>query len=127
MSLNGAYLSAVFPPVLPYDVGRTSDYVISRTLNLGSLTAADYAVQSSDQPTSALPGGWQWSGRPPASEALQFSAVNSTQTQHDSYQSFLSGILFGIAGGAFVSLVLELLDPFRSRRRDAVGVGAGDP
>ena len=116
MSFNGAYLSAVFPPVLPYNVGRTSDYVISRTLNLGSLTAADYAVQSLEQPTGAIPGGWQWSDRPPASEPLQFSAVNTTQTQHDSYQAFLSGILFGIAGGAFVSLVLELLDPFRTRR-----------
>jgi hypothetical protein len=117
MAFNGAYLSAVFPPVQPYAIGRTSDYVISRTLNLGSVDAADYAVQSLAQPTDVIPGGWQWSGKPPASEPLQFSAVNSTETQHDTYLGFLSGIAFGVAGGAFVSLVLELLDPLRTRRQ----------
>jgi hypothetical protein len=66
-------------------------------------------------------GGWQWAPRlslaPGALPVpLTFSAVDSSETQHDTYDAFLSGIVFGIAGGALVSLVQELVAPFRSRR-----------
>ncbi len=48
--------------------------------------------------------------------AITVSAVNTSETQHDSYQAFLSGILLGVAGGAMVALIQELVAPFRSRR-----------
>jgi hypothetical protein len=47
---------------------------------------------------------------------LSFAATNTSETQHDSYQAFLSGIVFGVAGGALVALIQELVAPFRSRR-----------
>ena len=60
-------------------------------------------------------GGWQWSSaaRPAVPDV---SAVNTGETQHDSYDAFLSGIVFGVAGGALVALILELVAPFRSRQ-----------
>ncbi|HEY1828519.1 MAG TPA: hypothetical protein VGF87_10880 [Acidimicrobiales bacterium] len=109
---NGAYLSARFIAVddVQASVG------LARQLNLGAGTTADYSIQSVVQPSSDYGGGWQWSERPLARTALAVSAVNTSETQHDSYQAFLSGIVFGVAGGALVALIQELVAPFRSRR-----------
>jgi hypothetical protein len=109
---NGAYLSARFIPV--YDEQGTPD--LTRQLNLGQGTTAEYSIQSVVQPSNDYGGGWQWSGRPLADSPLAVSTVNASETQHDSYDAFLSGIIFGVAGGALVSLIQELVAPFRSRR-----------
>jgi hypothetical protein len=116
VAANGAYLSARFP-ILLVDVPKEVD-AATRQLNLGSPDAADYAVQSLEQPTSVTQGGWQWSSTRPFafSDPLTFAAVNTSETQHDSYQAFLSGIVFGVAGGALVALIQELVAPFRTRR-----------
>ncbi|MGD0749297.1 MAG: hypothetical protein ABSB68_15975 [Acidimicrobiales bacterium] len=74
---DGAYLTALFPPVSPF--GGAGAYAVTRQLNLGAADASDYVLQ-------------------------------------DSYQAFLSGILLGVAGGAMVALIQELVAPFRSRR-----------
>ena len=111
---NGAYLSAVFPPISSDNA--SGFYVATRQLNLGSLDAADYVLQSVSQPTSATQGGWQWSPRFPAGQAITLSAVDTSETQHDSYRAFLSGIVLGVAGGALVALIQELVAPFRTRR-----------
>jgi hypothetical protein len=123
---NGAYLSSRFIPVYdssaPVGLNQATPVYVSsasvsltRELNLGVGTTADYSIQSV-QPSSDYGGGWQWSGRPPAGAALAVSAVNASETQHDSYKAFLSGIVFGVAGGALVSLIMELVSPFRSRQ-----------
>jgi hypothetical protein len=110
---NGAYLSARFFPIQ----GNTLQPVsLTRQLNVGAGTTSDYSVQSVVLPSSDYITGWQWSQHPPANTALGVSAVNTTQTQHDSYQAFLSGIVFGVAGGALVALIQELVAPFRSRK-----------
>jgi hypothetical protein len=116
VAANGAYLSARFP-ILYVDVpGENTGS--TRQLNVGSQDAADYAIQSVDHPTSVTQGGWQWSSKSALSfsDPLAFAAVNTTETQHDSYQAFLSGIVFGVAGGALVALIQELVAPFRTRR-----------
>lgn len=113
---NGAYLSARFPAL---SVFVPNDSVgVTRRLNLGSLDASDYAVQSLHQPTSVTQGGWQWAPRLTQilPQPLNFAAVDTSETQHDSYQAFLSGVLFGVAGGALVALIQELVAPFRARR-----------
>ena len=61
-------------------------------------------------------GGWEWSPRFPAGQAITISAVNTSDTQHDSYRAFLSGIVLGVPGGALVALIQELVAPFRARR-----------
>ena len=111
---NGAYLTALFPPVSPFS--GAGAYAVTRQLNLGAADAADYVLQSIAQPTSVTQGGWQWSPRFAAAQPITLSAVDTSETQHDSYQAFLSGILLGVAGGALVALIQELVAPFRSRR-----------
>jgi hypothetical protein len=44
--------------------------------------------------------------------------VNTGGTRHDSYRAFVSAVAFGVAGGASITLIQELVVPF-TRRRDA--------
>jgi hypothetical protein len=113
-AINGAYLNAHIPPVL--SATSPAGYVVSRQLNLGESDSSDFVLQSIVQPTGVTQGGWQWRPtRLTAAQTLAVSAVNTSETQHDSYDAFLSGIFFGIAGGALVALIQELVAPFRSR------------
>ena len=116
---NGAYLNAQFP-VLYVDAAGDPQ-AVPRYLDLGSPDVPDYASESSLQsPTSATQGGWQWAPRVSLvdriSVPLSFSAVNTSETQHDTYETFLSGIVFGLAGGALIALVQEFVAPFRTRK-----------
>ena len=119
VSLNGAYLSARFPPTEVFGATKDAPGIV-RQLTLGSsdATTADFNVQSLQNPTSVTDSAWMWSARSAAAlgQALAFTAVNTSETQHDSYDAFISGIFFGVAGGALVSLVAELVAPFRPRQ-----------
>jgi hypothetical protein len=114
VQISGAYLTAQLPPLAQFYDGKP--FSLTRQLNLGEDDAADYSIQSLVLPTSVTSGGWQWTGKPPQYDTLAVSALNGTETQHDTYSAFLSGIVFGIAGGAFVALIQELVAPFRTRR-----------
>ncbi|MGO9334880.1 MAG: hypothetical protein ACLQCU_12685 [Acidimicrobiales bacterium] len=82
---------------------------MTRQLKLGALDSADYTLQSITRPTSVTEGGWQWSPKLPAAEPITLSAVNTSETQHDSYSSRASS-------SALVALIQELVVPFRSRK-----------
>lgn len=119
VALHGAYLSARFPPTEVF--GATNDAQnVARQLTLGTsdATTADFNIQSLPQPSSSTDREWIWAARKSQvlPEALAFTAVNTSETQHDSYDAFISGIFFGVAGGALVSLVAELVAPFRPRQ-----------
>jgi hypothetical protein len=121
---NGAYLNARFPPLLVF--AEQEGNGATRQLNESSSDPADYTIQSLQQPTSVTSAGWQWSTNSlgVAAESLSFAAVNTSQTQHDTYDAFLSGIFFGVAGGALVALILALIAPFASRQE---GRASDDP
>ncbi len=112
VQVNGAYLSAQFMAVQRYPAPLDT---MGRYLIIGEGTTADYSIQSPVQPSGADRGSFHWS-QPQPITSLAVSAVNASDTQHDSYQAFLSGILFGVAGGAGVALIQEFVAPFRTRR-----------
>ena len=124
LAFNGEYASASLPTV---NVGATGNSAVSfdvtRSLyfdnpaQFAQPVTAQYSLQAGSLPTSTDPLGWHWSadrGGP-----IQLTALNIPQSQHESYLGFLSGVLFGIAGGAFVSFLQEALEPVRRRRKDA--------
>lgn len=120
VAVHGAYLNARFPPTEVFAATNDAQDV-ARQLTLGAsdATTADYSVQSLQQPTTVSDSEWTWAARTSHTalpEALAFTAVNTSETQHDSYEAFISGIFFGVAGGALVSLVAELVAPFRPRQ-----------
>ena len=112
VNLSGAYLTARFPGLYSSASNRVA---VTRELNLATGNTLDYAVQSLTSPSTVGYRTWEWS-KIPFGNALSFAAVNTSVTQHDSYQAFLSGIVFGVAGGALVALIQELVAPFRSRK-----------
>lgn len=109
---NGAYPSARFFPVQQGVQGVR----LIRQLNVGVGTTSDCSIQSVVLPDDDYLVGWQWSTEPPAGSDLAVSAVDASETQHDSYQAFLSGLVFGVAGDALVALIQELVAPFRTRK-----------
>jgi hypothetical protein len=54
---------------------------------------------------------------------IQVTALNIPRSQHEAYLGFISGVLFGIAGGALVLLLQEMLEPLWPRTRQ----GAAEP
>ena len=108
VKLNGAYLSAWFPPEIDFwpvapdgaPLQRPGREVtnISRALEPNAGDTANFVVQSQVPPDTSSATGWQWSAKVGATTPLRVSAVNTSTTQHATYLSFLSGIAFGIAG-----------------------------
>jgi len=116
VNLNGSYLSAQFPP-LYNDNGSIS---MSRSLTARGGDTANYTIQSAPTPSGSDAQSWNWNVS--ASDSIRLSAVNSSDTQHDSYRGFLSGVALGLAGGALITLIQELVTPL-SRRRDSKYAG----
>jgi hypothetical protein len=77
---------------------------------------ADFALQDETAPSSSNRAGWGWtqSWRAPP---IQVTAVNTSAQQNGQYRAFPSGILFGVAGGAFITILQELVARL-NRRRD---------
>jgi hypothetical protein len=114
VSLGGSYLSAQFPPVS----SSPSTVAVTPILNPDGGDTANYTIQSTTAPTGSTPNSWSWSTRASASETIHLSAVNTSGTQHDTYRGFLSGVAFGIAGGALITLIQELVGPLSRRREE---------
>lgn len=112
--LNGAYLSATFPGLVSDDAAGVAEYsptyALSGASQLG--TAKDWTFQT-QAPAFGLTD-WSW---PSGAGPFSVAAVNTNTTQHDDNLSFFSGVILGVAAGALISILTELVAPL-SRRRD---------
>ncbi|HXW80171.1 MAG TPA: hypothetical protein VEJ84_11775 [Acidimicrobiales bacterium] len=133
VSRAGAYFSAYLPPSVANALSAANYGVnnpvtppgpainnIARMMLTPDLDdTADFTIQAESAPTNTWFNGfpaWRWSPST-ISSPIRVSIASTAESQHEVYYSFLSGIAFGIAGGAAVAIVQELLDPL-SRRRD---------
>jgi hypothetical protein len=117
VNLNGPYLSAQFPEVNALDPPTVVPMTYELYADDGN--TADYVVQSPTTPTSTSADSWQWSLDTSTSiSTLRVSAVNTSANQQETFRGFLSGIALGLAGGALIAILLELVGPI-SRARDA--------
>jgi hypothetical protein len=137
---QGPYLSARFPlvvrglpssnpisPNAPVQIvkGSSDDGVlVQHSLYPKDGTTFDYSFQSNPGPDPPeAPDFWSW-GIPepitPTTEttAISVAAVNSNDLQTEGNNSFLSGLLLGISGGALVGVLAELASPW-GKKRDA--------
>lgn len=121
VNLNGPYLSAQFPDVDAHSnsQNRYVEVPMTLVLNADSGNTADYVIQSPSTPTTLSADSWQWSAQTTtASALLRLSAVDTSASQHETFTGFLSGLALGLAGGALIAILLELVGPL-SRARDA--------
>jgi hypothetical protein len=119
VNLNGSYLSAQFPQV---DVNSHSRFVavpMTDVLYPQDGNTADFVLQSPATPATTSADSWKWSASTTSANALlRLSAVNTSASQHQEFEGFLSGLALGLAGGALIAILVELVGPI-SRARDA--------
>ena len=80
-----------------------------------------FSLQATIGPSVTDQRSWTWRREAPAitpANALQpvanydpiaFSGVNVSETQQENVRAFLAGVLLGIAGGAVITLIAELV------------------
>jgi hypothetical protein len=116
---SGSYVSAALPPVLARTPGT-----LTRSLVLSGSSLSSYTLAGGIPPTEESAQAWIWSGslsgkvQDQARYEIPIIASSLPGIQHDNQNAFYSGILFGIAGGAAVSLIpalLDAVDRFKSR------------
>jgi hypothetical protein len=119
VNLNGSFLNAQFPQL---DVNSHNQFLAVRMTNVlypDDGDTADFVIQSPATPTTTSADSWQWTASTTsANSLLRLSAVNTSASQHQTFQGFLSGLALGLAGGALIAILLELVGPI-SRARDA--------
>jgi hypothetical protein len=130
--VDDSYLSAFMPPAVNGALATAdSEYArpipstgpaisaISRfVLVPDGADTADYTVQAACAPSVSSFNGqpaWKWPGSTILSPIL-VTGSDATTSQHEVYFSFLSGIASGVAGGAAIAILQELLDPLSHRR-----------
>jgi hypothetical protein len=113
----GAYLSAQFPRVQLLS-GRLQD--LRSVLTLKGANTADFSIQSPFSPSSTNATSWTWS-QAASEQAIHLSAIDVSTSQYENHQAFLSGIALGIAGGALITILQELVAPFSRRKDERLG------
>jgi hypothetical protein len=110
---------SALPGVVPANGISTSEAAVplTRVLNPRAGDLANYVIQSLTSASSANASSWTWDATV-TTDVIRVSAVNVSGTQHDNFLAFLSGITLGIAGGALMAILQEVVAPL-SRRRDA--------
>jgi len=128
---SGSYLSAALSPVLASG-GQTG--TLTRSLVLSGSSLSSYALAGGIPPTGESAQAWIWSGslsgevQDQARYEIPIIASSLPGIQHDNKNAFYSGILFGVAGGAAVSLIPALLDAVdRYKTRNKPAAGNGEP
>lgn len=110
-------------PNPPLDLTRTL-YFENIHENPRPITA-EYSLQAGTLPTSTDQYGWHWSGSQ-GGTSVQVTTVDIPVSQHEAYLGFLSGVLFGVVGGAVVLILQEMLEPVRLRRHTQAWPSADD-
>jgi len=130
LRFDGEYATAALPAVIqnfrrltaliPHYSSHKSALDVTQSLyfqnplqSVQPVTGA-YSLQAGSLPTRTDPFGWHWSGN--QGGLIQLTALDILNSQHAAYFGFISGVIFGVAGGAFVALLQEILGPIRRRR-----------
>jgi hypothetical protein len=130
LQFDGEYATAALPAVhenysrltalIPNYSARESGLSVTQSLYLqnplqrSQPITGTYSLQAGTLPTRTDPFGWHWSGN--KGGLIQLTALSILDSQHKAYLGFISGVMFGIVGGAFVALLQEMLQPIRRRR-----------
>jgi hypothetical protein len=128
---NGSYVSAALPQIVA--AGDQSG-TVTRSLVLNGTSLSSYSLAGGIAPTEVTARSWIWtdnlstSFQSQARAEIPIIASSLPGIQRDNQDIFYSGILFGIAGGAAVSIVPALLGAFdRGKTEDQHRAGAGVP
>jgi hypothetical protein len=110
VTVNTSYIIADLPVVqAPYEMGT-----VNRILQLSEASTYAYSLSEGIAPTSFTAQAWTWHSQlstsigSPASAPITVDGSSIVGVQEANDNTFYSGILFGIAGGAVISLLVGL-------------------
>jgi hypothetical protein len=125
LATSGPYLSAVLPEVVaPYSG------TLVRVLDLPAERFLDYTLQGGEPPTVTTGHAWQWSAplsvtyATLSSQIVPVSAVSTSKVRHDTNLVFWSGVTWGLAGGAAVTVIGNFATAFSESRRRSPATAA---
>jgi hypothetical protein len=119
---DGSYVSAALPAVT---TGLDQSGTVTRDLTLSGTSLSSYSLVGGIAPTDVSGTSWMWTDdlsdafQSQASSEIPIIASSLPGIQRDNSDIFYSGIFFGIAGGAAVSVIPAVLDAFDRRRQEA--------
>jgi hypothetical protein len=110
VTINTSYITADLPLVQAPDEMGT----LTRILQLSGASTYAYSLSEGITPTSFTAQAWTWQSSlstsigSQAAAPITVSGSSIVGVQEANDNTFYSGILFGIAGGAFISLLVAL-------------------
>jgi hypothetical protein len=128
VALDGAYLSAQLPGVVlswPGDPPASIPMTTILTPRAGDL--GQFSLQATTGPSVTGARSWTWHldsaahvatvGAQPSAgfDPIAFSAASVAETQQETVRAFIAGVLLGVAGGAVITLIAELIKVRRVR------------
>jgi hypothetical protein len=117
---NGSYISAALSRIL---VAPGQSGTVTRGLVLSGTSLSGYSLAGGIAPTEVTGRTWLWtdelssSFQSQARAEIPIIATSLPGIQRDNRDIFYSGIFFGIAGGAAVSVIPALLDASDRRKK----------
>ena len=118
LTVNNSFFSAAFPRILVPDQAGT----LTNALQLPGSSLSGYSPIGGATPTGVGPQTWAWSNAlsdyfgSQASTEMPVFGSSTSEIQRENHNAFYSGILFGIAAGAVLSVV-TLIPVVIDRRR----------
>jgi hypothetical protein len=87
-----------------------------------------FSIQATESPSATEQRAWIWhrdasavttvnGAQGSGFDPISFSGVDVSETQQENVRAFLAGVLLGIAGGAVITLIAELVKLRRVRAR----------
>jgi hypothetical protein len=117
--INGSYFSAALSPILAQP---GQDGSVTRSLVLSGTSLSSYSLAGGISPTEATARSWIWTDnlssnfQSQARAEIPVIASSLPGIQRDNRDIFYSGVFFGIAGGAAVSVIPALIDAFDRKK-----------
>jgi len=127
LAVSGAYVSADLPAI----ESTVSTGTATRGLELAGTSLSGYTLAGGLAQTKVTPRSWIWTSNlsgsfeSPASASIPVIGSSISGMQDDNNHYLVAGIMFGVAGGAFVSIFPAVFDAI-DRRKAAAAAARGD-
>jgi hypothetical protein len=125
LAVSGAYVSADLPAI----ESTVSSGTATRGLELAGTSLSGYTLAGGLAQTKVTPESWIWTStlsgsfQSPASASIPVIGSSISGMQGDNSHYLWAGIMFGVAGGAFVSIFPSVFDAIY-RRKEAAAAAA---
>jgi hypothetical protein len=117
-STSGPYASVEIPAIVPpgWLASDKNPAKFSQYFGYGGIEVPwQLSVQTGPEPTFSEPNEWDWNSKSASVFGKSFTLTDDTAAGNATLHGFYSGIALGVAGGALIALMEQLLRPLGNR------------